>query len=95
MIGIILFWIVYIVAALLLYTIIFKTYDKTKVQLKYNSEYRITDNDVRHKYPLWLILLGVIIYFIPGFNIAIYAGFMCIFSSENDVYFKSFLTKEY
>jgi len=95
MIETILFWITYIIAALLLYTIIFKTYDKTKVEDKYISRYEITNNDVRHKYPLWLILLGIIIYFIPVFNIIIYAGFMCIYASECDVYFKSFLTKKY
>lgn len=94
--GTILFWLMYIISAVLLYTIIFKTYDKTRVKDNYSSlpHYEITDNDTRHKYPLWFILISVLAYFIPIVNVIFFILFMTLTPIDN-VYFKSFLTKEY
>lgn len=95
MIGIILFWISYIVAGILLYTIVFHTYEKTK-SAKYGfTDYTITDDDVRHKYPLWLILISIIVFFVPVLNLFLFIMFMALYPESHNVYFNSFLNKKY
>ena len=96
MAGIIFFWVLYIVAGILLYTIIFHTYEKTESTTKYGyTKYIITDNDIRHKYPLWLILIRIIVFFVPLLNVFLFAMFMALYSEEHNVYFNSFLNKKY
>lgn len=97
MFGMILFWFHYIVAFLMMHTIIFGTYEKTPEERKhyYTTVYVKTDNDKRYKYPLWLILVGIVVLFIPVLNIFLYAMFMSLYPDGKEIYFKSFLTKKY
>lgn len=97
MIGIIFFWISYIVAGILLYTIVFHTYEKTEIETKYGfTKYITTDKDIRHKYPLWLILIGIIVFFVPVLNVFLFTMFMALYPGEDrNVYFNSFLNKKY
>lgn len=96
MVGVIFFWVLYIVAGILLYTIIFHTYEKTESKTKYGyTEYIVTDNDIRRKYPLWLIFISIIVFFIPALNVFLFAMFMALYPEEHNVYFNSFLNKKY
>ena len=96
MVEIIFFWILYIVAGILLYTIIFHTYEKTEIETKYGyTEYTITDKGIRHKYPLWLILISIIVFFIPVLNVFLFAMYMALYPEDHNVYFNSFLNKKY
>ena len=94
MIGIILFWLHYIVAIILLYTILKGSYVLKKG--KRFDEYIKTDE--RQKYPLWLILVFIFAVFIPILNLGFYIAFISVTSHPIDgdgTYYKNFLTKEY
>ena len=91
MFGIILFWISYIFAAILLYTILRCSYTYELVNEGYRNTYKKTD--IRKKRPLWLILLLLIILFIPMLNMLVFSVFMIISTGleyEDRVYYKSF-----
>ena len=94
MIGIILFWLHYIVAVILLYTILKGSYVLKKGK-RYNERIK---TDERQKYPLWLILVFIIAVFIPILNLGFYIAFISVTSHPIDgdgIYYKNFLTKEY
>lgn len=94
MIGIILFWLHYIVAVILLYTILKGSY-VLKEGKRYNERIK---TDERQKYPLWLILVFIITVFIPILNLGFYIAFISVTSHPIDgdgIYYKNFLTKEY
>ena len=101
MFGIFLFWIHYIAAVALLYTILRCSYKYTVVKKEYRN-YEYKKSTERVKFPLWMILLFIVILFIPVVNLIIYIAYMIKSTSEplyevnnNRVYYKSFLTKEY
>lgn len=96
MFGTILFWAQYIVAIVLLYTILRCSYKYTIVKKEYQK------SNERVKFPLWIIILLIIVLFIPIFNLIIYVSYMIratskpLYGENKDrVYYKSFLTKEY
>ena len=94
MIGIILFWLHYIVAVILLYTILKGSYVLKKGK-RYDEHIK---TDERQKYPLWLILVFIIAVFIPVLNLGFYIAFISVTSHPIDgdgTYYKNFLTKEY
>ena len=94
MIGIILFWLHYIVAVILLYTILKGSY-VLKEGKRYNERIK---TDERQKYPLWLILVFIFAVFIPILNLGFYIAFIAVTSHPIDgdgIYYKNFLTKEY
>lgn len=94
MFGIILFWLHYIVAVILLYTILKGSY-VLKEGKRYNERIK---TDERQKYPLWLILVFIIAVFIPILNLGFYIAFISVTSHPIDgdgIYYKNFLTKEY
>ena len=94
MIGIILFWLHYIVAVILLYTILKGSY-VLKEGKRYNERIK---TDERQKYPLWLILVFIFAVFIPILNLGFYIAFISVTSHPIDgdgTYYKNFLTKEY
>ena len=94
MIGVILFWLHYIVAVILLYTILKGSY-VLKEGKRYNE---CIKTDERQKYPLWLILVFIIAVFIPVLNLGFYIAFISVTSHPIDgdgIYYKNFLTKEY
>ena len=100
--GIILFYLHYLIALVLLDTITMRIYVKGNVDnSNYNTKYYKTDNDVRRKLPLWLLLLLAFVFIIPVINLIVYSvylGFTVYSNSEdnyNKYYVKSFLTKEY
>lgn len=101
MFGIVLFWVHYIIAVVLLYTILRCSYKYTIVKKEYrNNEYQKSNERV--KFPLWIIILFIIVLFIPVFNLIVYVSYMIKATSKpmydvnkNRVYYKSFLTKEY
>ena len=94
MIGIILFWLHYIVAVILLYTILKGSY-VLKEGKRYNERIK---TDERQKYPLWLILVFIFAVFIPILNLGFYIAFISVTShpiTKDGIYYKNFLTKEY
>ena len=102
MFGVILFWIHYIIAGTLLYHIFRCIYVKEKVfDNGYRTEYAITDNDIRLKHPLWVLILFIIIFFIPVINITFFGMYLakrmiCENGSEHNPYYcKSIFTKKY
>ena len=91
-----LFWIHYIIAGILLYTILINSYEYIPYKDGYITKYK--PGNERVKFPLWLIILFSIVFFIPILNIIVFASYMVIRSSdfeEHRVYYKSFLTKKY
>ena len=96
MFGIVLFWTHYIVAVVLLYTILRCSYKYTIIKKEYQK------SNERVKFPLWIIILFIIVLFIPILNLIVYVSYMIKATSKpmydvnkNRVYYKSFLTKEY
>lgn len=98
MFGIFLFWLQYVIAAILLYTILRCSY-KYKYVEKAGSWNKIqVKSDEKVKFPLWLIILFIMVLFIPIFNLMIFIPFMIIKTGsdvDERIYYKSFLTKEY
>lgn len=92
--GTVIFIFHYVIALLMLYTILFGScsYDQTLDRWN-NAEYK--PNNKRYKYPLWVILLLITVLFIPVLNIATYGTWMVIGYCNDIVWFKSFLTKRY
>jgi len=103
MLGIIIFWIHYVVAAILLYHLLRCIYVKGEsYKTTYRTVYKISDLDKRLKQPLFVIILLIIVFFIPVLNILVFSGGMCKYlvttegdSDYNKYYCKSFLTKKY
>ena len=102
MFGIILFWLQYIVAGVVLYHILKCIYVKEKkTDSGYYTKYIRTENDKRLKHPLWLVMVFIISFLIPIWNwisLSFYLGFRMISdrgSEYNPYYCKSIFTKEY
>lgn len=94
MIGIIIFWLDYIICGLALYSFVFCRYKLVEVVKEgyhYKTEWKPTDE--RIKTPLWQMLLLILLYIIPGLNILI-LPVMALHYTDNHYYYKSFLTKE-
>ena len=94
MIGVILFWIDYIIAAILLYTILRCSYNYV---LGPHNKYVLSET--RKKHPLWFIILFGLVFLIPVINIIVlitYIGGTASATCKGDrIYYKSFLFKEY
>jgi uncharacterized membrane protein len=102
MFGVIIFWLHYIIAGILLYHILRCIYVKQKTSKSiYNATYERTSEDKRLKHPLWLVLLFILAFCIPIINIlsfGIYLTFRMVNesgSTYNPYYCKSIFTKEY
>ena len=103
MFGVILFWIHYIIAGIVLYHDLRCIYVKSQCgTIKYgNKLYKITENDERLKLPLWGIILLFIAFLIPVFNIIACSAYLCgrlineNGSEYNKYYCKSIFTKKY
>ena len=104
MIGVIFFWIHYIIAIVLLYNILRCVYIKSEETVptshSYIRRYVATENDERLKYPLWIIILLILVLFIPVINIVVYSLRMLsitneAFGGDERYYCRSFLTKKY
>lgn len=98
MFGTILFWLHYIIAAIILYHILRCLYVKGNVK---DNTYHKTDNDERLKHPLWLVLIFFTVLLVPVFNLialTAYLGFrvICEYGEDRNPYYcKSALTKKY
>ena len=103
MFGVILFWVHYIIAAVLLYHNLRCIYVKSECNnTKYGYKlYKITESDKRLKLPLWSIILFFIAFFIPVFNLIVFTAYLCgrlineSGSEYNKYYCKSIFTKKY
>lgn len=102
MFGVILFWLLYIVSAILLYHILRCIYVKTVDSSNgYRKKYKRTDKDEKLKYPLWVILLLLLVFFIPFINFIVYTAFLCAKlicengDEYNPYYCKSIFTRKY
>lgn len=95
MIGMIFFWLDYIICGLALYSFIFCRYKSIKLDYNYaEHKYDKECTNVRIKTPLWGVLLLTLLWFIPVLNIIITIPFMLIHYNESNYCYKSFLTKE-
>ena len=102
MFGVIIFWLHYIIAGILLYHILRCIYVKQRTSKNlYNATYEKTNDDKRLKHPLWLVLLFILAFCIPIINISslgTYLTFRMVNksgSTHNPYYCKSIFTKEY
>lgn len=99
MIGIFLFWIHYIIAGVLLYTLLRCSYKYVEIKDNNNWRIKFEKSDEKVKFPLWLILLFIIIFSIPCLNLFVIISYMVMKTNESlddkRIYYKSFLTKEY
>ena len=100
--GILIFWLHYIIAGILLYLILKCIYIKGKEEKKWDIViYYKTNDDKRLKHPLWSIILFLFVFIIPVLNIItfiIYLLVMTINMEGNDkcrYYCKSIFNKEY
>ena len=94
--GIILFWILYFVSGLCLYTILRGMYIRKQIKKDRYPYYEFEETNERYKLPLWLIIILIIVFFVPGLNICL--GFWIWFSllpDDREYYYKTFLTKKY
>lgn len=94
MIGIIFFWLDYIICGLALYSFIFCRYESKKLVYNYEKhEYDRECTNIRIKTPLWQVLLLILLCIIPVLNMLIFI-FIGLHYSDNNYCYKSFLTKE-
>lgn len=101
--GIILFYLHYIIAGILLYHILRCIYVKGSVTKGsfYEKNYEKTNSDKRLTHPLWIIILFLIVLCIPILNLVVfilYLVFKLISDSGskcNPYYCKSIFTKKY
>ena len=102
MVGIILFWLQYIIAAICLYHIANCIYVKgDKQKGSYRPKYLRTDQDKKLKHPLWLLILFFSVLLVPVLNIFIFIPYLlyrtnCEYGEEyNPYYCKSIFTNKY
>lgn len=102
MFGVILFWLHYIIAGVILYHILRCLYIKGDIdKTSYPRRYHKTDKDERLKHPLWLVLVFIAVFLVPILNIVvlpIYLAFRVICEDgedRNPYYCKSSFTKKY
>jgi len=103
MMGILIFWLHYIIAGILLYSILRCIYIKgdNKSSRYGKIIYTKTDKDVRLKHPLWAIILFLFAFIIPVINLIVFVIYLLQIIVNTDgseyckYYWKSFLTKEY
>lgn len=101
--GVLIFWLHYIIAGILLYLILKCIYVKENKpnNLSYYKTYTKTDNDPRLKHPLWAIILFLFAFVVPIFNLVVLITYllnMTINSNGSEYcryYCKSFFNKEY
>jgi len=94
-IGVIIFWLSYIIAAILLYHILRCSYKLIKVGDRFDYTWEKTDK--KDKLPLWQISLFILALFIPVLNLILYflyIGYKCN-ADVDRIYINSFLTKKY
>lgn len=92
--GLFVFFTHYVIAFVMLHTIVFNSYEYEKIHVRYyDFEYKLTDT--KYKHPLWLILLFSLIFFIPLVNLIVFTIYIANTSCEKICYYKSFLTKKY
>ena len=103
MFGVILFWLHYLLALILLYHLLKCIYIKGKCEKNTwgYTTYEKTPEDKRLKFPLWVIILLLIAFFVPILNLCVYIAYLVALLAHpdgtmcNKCYCKSFLTKEY
>ena len=101
--GTILFWLHYIIAAILLYNILCCIYIKGHAEkLGYRTNvYSKADNDIRLKHPLWFIILFSFITLTPMINIIVLTVYLIWKLGNTDgeqynkYYCKSLFTRKY
>lgn len=86
--GTFIFILHYIIAIILLYIILFCSHETEREYGQYVMKKE------RLKYPLWAFLVGIVILFIPIFNIIAYITFIAGMSSSDEIYFNSFFNKK-
>jgi len=102
MVGIILFWLQYIIAVICLYHIVNCIYVKGNKQKGLcGYVYSKTDQDKRLKQPLWLLILFFTVLLIPILNIITFIPYLLfrtnceIGEKHNPYYCKSVFTNKY
>ena len=102
--GILIFWIHYIIAGIFLYLILRCIYIKGENSKGMYSSYKIytkTDKDIRLKHPLWAIILFLFAFIIPILNLIVFTVYLLNMTVNTDgsdyckYYCKSFFNKEY
>lgn len=103
--GILIFWLHYIIAGILLYLILRCMYIKESKpntnNVSYYKKYIKKDNDARLKHPLWAIILFLFAFVIPVLNLVVLITYLLYMTVDSDgsehcrYYCKSFFNKEY
>ena len=99
--GVILFWIHYVIAFILLWHILRCIYVKKGKSDKWgNNVYERTKDDKRMTHPLWLVLVFIMVLCVPILNIIVFISYL-LFRALNDngdeknpYYIKSIFTKQ-
>ena len=75
--GVILFWVHYVIAFILLWHILRCIYVKKGKSDRWgNKVYERTEDDKRMKHPLWLVLIFIMVLCIPILNIAVFVPYL-------------------
>jgi len=102
--GILIFWLHYIIAGILLYLILRCMYikgDNKGTNYNYKKIYIKTDKDIRLKHPVWAIILFLFSFIVPVLNLIVFIVYLLQMTLDSDgseycrYYCKSFFNKEY
>lgn len=99
--GVILFWVHYVIAFILLWHILRCIYVKKGKSDRWgNNVYERTEDDKRMKHPLWLVLIFIMVLCIPILNIVVFVPYLLFRAlsdssdERNPHYIKSIFTKQ-
>ena len=99
--GVILFWVHYVIAFILLWHILRCIYVKKGKSDRWgNKVYERTEDDKRMKHPLWLVLIFIMVLCIPILNIVVFVPYLLFRAlsdngdEKNPYYIKSIFTKQ-
>ena len=99
--GILIFWLHYIISGILLYLILKCIYIKGDCLGDYSKIYNKTNNDKKLKYPLWTIILFLFVFIVPILNIIVFITYLLWMTTDVEgnefcrYYCKSIFNKEY
>jgi len=101
--GVVIFWVHYVVAFILLWHILRCIYIKGDKKVDYWDRYKYqkTDNDERLKHPIWIVALFMLILCIPILNLIVFVAYIMFRAftdsgsdESNPYYIKSLFTKK-
>lgn len=99
--GVVIFWVHYVIAFILLWHILCCIYVKKDKIIKGYTYYKKSENDERLKHPIWVVVLFMLILCIPILNLIVFVAYIMFRAltdrgsdESNPYYIKSLFTKK-